>query len=108
MAVEKLIRDGKVAVLYSPGYGAGWSTQNENDQAKLLLFDKEIAEAVLEGNKEKAAEIAERKCDGKYVCTLGCRDLEVEWLDEGTVFDIDEYDGAESVRIISSESFFVA
>jgi len=26
MAVEKLIRDGKVAVLYSPGYGAGWST----------------------------------------------------------------------------------
>ena len=23
--MEKVIRDGKVAVLYSPGYGAGWS-----------------------------------------------------------------------------------
>ena len=24
--MEKVIRDGKVAVLYSPGYGAGWTT----------------------------------------------------------------------------------
>ena len=24
--MQKVIRDGKVAVLYSPGYGAGWYT----------------------------------------------------------------------------------
>ena len=29
--MEKVIRDGKVAVLYSPGYGAGWSTWCYND-----------------------------------------------------------------------------
>ena len=26
--IEKVVRDGKVAVLVSPGYGAGWSTWN--------------------------------------------------------------------------------
>ena len=27
--MTKCIRDGKVAILYSPGYGAGWSTWND-------------------------------------------------------------------------------
>ena len=28
--MNKVIRDGKVAVLYSPGYGAGWYSWNWN------------------------------------------------------------------------------
>jgi hypothetical protein len=28
--MEKVIRDGKVAVLYSPGYGAGWYSWNRD------------------------------------------------------------------------------
>ena len=27
----------------------------------------------------------------------GADDLQIEWLDEGTVFEIDEYDGSESI-----------
>jgi hypothetical protein len=108
MAVEKLVRNGKVAILYSPEYGAGWSTWNESHHTEILLFDKEIVEAVLEGNKEKAAQIAKRKCDGKYFCILGLANLEVAWLDEGTVFKIDEHDGCESVRLVSYKDFFVA
>ena len=27
---EKYIKDGKVAVAYSPGFGAGWSTWNDD------------------------------------------------------------------------------
>lgn len=36
---------GEVAVLYSPGYGAGWSTWNPHD----CLFTPEIVQLVLEG-----------------------------------------------------------
>lgn len=48
--MEKVIRDGKVAVLYSPGYGAGWSTWCYNDDlVKTLLFHPLIVEKVESG-----------------------------------------------------------
>lgn len=28
--MDKVIRDGMVAVIYSPGYGAGWSSWNRD------------------------------------------------------------------------------
>ena len=34
--MEKVIRDGKVAVLYSPGYGAGWFSWHGIEE---LLYD---------------------------------------------------------------------
>ena len=34
--VEKLERDGKVAILYSPGYGAGWSTWNDDNDGEYF------------------------------------------------------------------------
>ena len=43
---KKYIRDGQVAVIYSPGYGAGWSTWNEHEE--LLSTDARIVERVLE------------------------------------------------------------
>ena len=43
--VTKVIRDGKVAVLYSPGFGAGWSTWNSHNPD--LLFDSIIVDFVL-------------------------------------------------------------
>ena len=35
--MNKLIRDGMVAVLYSPDYGSGWYTWNQDDPE--ILFD---------------------------------------------------------------------
>lgn len=49
--MEKLEKDGKVAILYSPGFGAGWSTWN-SEWADQLVFDKEIAEAILNDNRK--------------------------------------------------------
>lgn len=43
--MKKLIRDGKVAVLVSPGFGAGWSTWNGDDED--AIFNKRLALAVL-------------------------------------------------------------
>jgi hypothetical protein len=34
--------------------------------------------------------------------------LAVEWLEEGTVFRIEEYDGFESILIISDKTTFIA
>jgi hypothetical protein len=93
--VKKLIDNGKVAVLYSPGFGAGWSTWNPG--MPDLLFDPTIVEFV---ENEKWAELntyVTLKYPGIY--DGGMRDLAVAWLPVGTEFDIKEYDGAETLEI---------
>lgn len=105
MQYEKHVNEqGQVAVLYSPGYGAGWYTWNTKHRG--LVFDKEIVIAIECGNRELAAEIAERKYPGCF--TGGVRELCVEWLSPGTIFEIEEYDGSESIHIIGSREYFQA
>ena len=58
--VEKLERDGKVAILYSPGYGAGWSTWND-DIAEELVFDKDLILAFENGGPDEVEKIAIEK-----------------------------------------------
>jgi hypothetical protein len=101
---EKLRRDGKVAVLYSPGFGAGWSTWNTDEPG--LLFDSEIAEAVLNGNRAEALAIAGRKYPHAYLG--GIETLRVAWLNEGDQFEVEEYDGNEGIHVIGQGSYFTA
>lgn len=91
--VDKLIRDGKVAILVSRGYGAGWSTWADN--AEALLFDPEIVRAVLGESDESVRDIVDRKYPDEYAG--GINTLEVHWLPVGTTFDVQEYDGYESL-----------
>lgn len=100
----KYIKDGKVAVLYSPGYGAGWYTWNT--EHKGIAFDREIVEAVLSGNTNEAARIAESKYRGAY--TGGSSKLKVYWIDEGSAFRIDEYDGHERIEPMGEIDFLIA
>ena len=45
--MNKVIENGFVAVLYSPGYGAGWSTWNYEDGLnETLLFHPALVEMV--------------------------------------------------------------
>lgn len=101
--MEKVIRDGMVAVLYSPGYGAGWHTWGAPVEA---VFDPELVEAVLAGDKDKAVEIANRKWPDEY--DGGVRDLVVEWIPQGMPFRINEYDGSESIECLDDIDFIVA
>jgi hypothetical protein len=95
--MEKVIKDGKVAVLYSPGFGAGWYTWNNNHPE--LLFHPKIVEMV---EQEKTKEIDEdwikNNLGLENVYCGGASSLKIKWLFKGTHFDIDEYDGAESIK----------
>ena len=99
MEFEKRYNDqGQVAVLISAGYGAGWSTCSDiSSQTEAMLFDSRIVDAVLTGMPED--DIVELcKSLGYDVYFGGVSGLYVEWLDEGTRFTVEEYDGAESIR----------
>lgn len=94
--MEKVIKDGQVAVLISGDFGAGWSTWADEEHRQTMLFDADMVNAVLEGDRQKAADIAKTKCGDTY--TGGSRDLEVVWIPQGTAFVVEEYDGSESIR----------
>ena len=93
--MNKLVRDGRVAVLVSPGHGAGWSTWNiENEE---ILFDPAIVEFVEHNKWEELEVYVKLKYPNIYVG--GMQDLQIEWLPEGTEFIIEEYDGSEKLQV---------
>ena len=105
--MEKIERDGKTAVLFSPGYGAGWSTWASDSAVKeAMCMDARIVGAFLEGGKEAAAAAVETLFPGNY--TGGARDLEVIWIEKGKLFEIEEYDGFESLHVIGARPYLMA
>ena len=109
--MEKVIRDGKVAVLYSPGYGAGWSTWCYNDDlVETLLFHPLIVEKVESGHENEISTewlVQQFGKEFEDVYCVGIGQLKIEWLPEGTVFRIDEYDGFETV-ITKERLYYIA
>lgn len=84
--------EGKVGIIYSPGFGAGWSTWGVPEMA----LDQELANAIDSGCTDKLiGEIAETNWPDEY--HGGLEDCVVEWVEPGTSFRIDEYDGNESL-----------
>lgn len=109
MNVEKKIVNGKVAVLYSPDYGAGWSTWAGDIVRDFLLFDKTIVEMAERGAKEKeVSEYLKSIPETKNVYTGGWRDIAITWVPVGTAFRINEYDGKESFEYIGDVDWSVA
>lgn len=103
-AMKKVERDGKIAVLYSPGFGAGWSTWSKKEHRETLCMDADIVQPFLDGDKTRALAVALEKFPNTY--TGGFDDLEVEWIDKGKQFEIEEYDGSESVHVIGGRKYF--
>lgn len=115
--------DGCVAVLYSPGFGAGFYTWNTT-VSKDIVFDPRIVTLVMEKNKlmpknklipikDQDLSTQERNKRINKICNQigeicftydenfypgGIYKLDIEWVPEGTAFDISEYDGSESVE----------
>ena len=102
--MNKLIKDGKVAVLYSPGFGAGWFTWNPT--MPELIFEPAIAQFVLDEKFDELQTYVALKYPEIY--DGGMMDLEVAWVPEGIEFKINEYDGAESVEAKEDIDWFTA
>lgn len=103
--VVKVIEDGRVAVLVSPGYGAGWFTWNQDHPE--CLFDPDVV-AWVQGGKQGPCPDLEAKYGWDDFYDGGDRDLIVEWVPMGTKFRINEYDGSESLVLESEEEWMVA
>ena len=102
--MNKLNQDGKVAVLYSPGFGAGWYTWNYEHPE--ILFDPAIVKLVEKEKWDELATYVELKYPEIY--TGGMRDLTIEWIPEGALFKVNEYDGNESIELKEGDHWMVA
>lgn len=110
--MEKVIKNGEVAIVYSPRYGEGWSTWASDEQRETLIFHPAIVNMVLKNKQSEIDKSWMKKNLGEEfedVYFGGVADLCVEWVPLGTVFRIAEYAGWESVEIYSSiDNYFVA
>jgi len=101
--MNKVIRDGRVAVIYSPHYGAGWYSWHLISE---LLFDPAVV-AMIETDRYEDIEAycAEHWPDN----VVGDpEDLTIAWVEEGREFQIEEYDGSERLRFKDREQWIVA
>lgn len=88
--------NGDIAILVSPGYGAGWSTWNVGDQT-FLTMDKTLVEMHLNNATEDEVHNYIKEATGNDLYMGGWSDIEIQWLPEGSKFLIAEYDGYESL-----------
>lgn len=111
---KKYDSSGRVAVLVSPGYGAGWSTWAPEDKVDQMLFDSRLVDLALDG-----AKVGDDSSSCKVECLLseifdavpytgGWDSVKVHWLTPGTRFRIDEYDGSEALIELDYNDFTVA
>ncbi len=104
---EKETPEGvEVAVLVSPGYGAGWSTWADDDYSEAVTFDRNIVKFVLDKNFESLTEYMKSKYEHMYLG--GMEDLRVHWVAKGEAFEITEHDGYESLTVIGEQQYWVA
>jgi hypothetical protein len=95
--MEKVIRDGKVAVLISCSFGTGWFTWN-TEVGEVLLFHPTLVRIVEAGYAHTITpEFMKRELGLADVNCHGAKDLGIVWLPVGTPFVIDDYDGSEYI-----------
>ena len=101
--MNKLIKDGKVAVVIHTGGGFGWSTMYK-DHAEYLVFDAAIARAVLDGDHAEVWRLVQEAQPNIYGIS-SYEGLEVVWVNEGAKFKVLEYDGYESILTVDDFEF---
>lgn len=117
--IDKVIRDGKVAVIYSPGFGGAWYS-SDLCWINELLFDPKLVDIILHPNFKSSS--YDEKLDArindyiedvnsrKYITPDGISEyiiydkdtiygLDIYWVPVEKRFFITQYDGAETVHI---------
>ena len=101
--MNKVIKEGKVAVLISRGFGSGFHSYGAPDEA---IFDPKLVELVESENYDGANEYVMNTYPDVY--TGGVDDLVVVWVDEGEDFIINEYDGSETIQLKNETQWITA
>lgn len=115
-----------IAVLVSYGYGAGWSTWSPY---KEIAYDRRVVEAFLKWKAEAPDDLEDHMEDEDEVSWYdilivyikkalenmginpdnlymgGVEGLDLEWVPLGKLFQIHEYDGAESLVIFDESDW---
>lgn len=114
--IEKAVRGNDVGVLISPGchpagWGAGWSTENEEFpeclfDADLVLYIMSLGRGQVPKESDLPAPLKERY--GEDFFTAGFKDLEVAWIPRGSEFVVRQYDGAEYIELKEEVNWITA
>ena len=103
---SRVIRFGKIAVIYSPGHGAGWYSWHKIAE---LLFDPDLVDLIERGaDGEEVSEYCRQHYEDRNSTWMACDDLVIAWIPEGSIFRINEYDGAESIVLQDDDDWIVA
>jgi hypothetical protein len=103
--MDRVVENGKVAVLISPGFGAGWYTWNDTED---LLFDPVIVEMVRNDRRDEIESYVTSAYIDQGIYCGGAEQLQIKWVPIGAEFRVDEYDGAESIVLADHEYWIVA
>lgn len=97
--------NNELGVLYSPGYGVGWSSMGD----KELAYDKRIVEYWLTEHPDiQKMEMYLERIGYHGVWMGGYNNLKIAWIPKGTMFYIHEYDGSESIETPKSCGMMMA
>ena len=87
--MNKYIKDGKIGILVSPGFGSGWSTWND-----IQADDARFVKLIDEGKLEEAMALANEL----HLFNRGLPNCKVVWLESGIKYKITENDGSETIE----------
>ncbi len=96
--MEKVVRNGKVAILISDGFGIGWYSYHREHQQ--LLFHPKLVEMVEQGKSSQINENwVKENLNLENIYCGGASTLQIHWLPIGTAFIVKERDGEEYLEI---------
>ena len=110
---SKLVnKKNEVAILYSPGFGAGWSSWTVQ-YALQLATDSRIIKYRFNldqfyHNIDIETFIKQINCFELMPYVGDFKKTRIKFIPEGTMFRINEYDGAETIEIYSPDNYMKA
>ena len=105
--LEKVVKNGNVAILITNEYGAGWSSWNdiegiETDPGLVALVERTAEPEEIETYCKDKWGTFNTRCAGASNYYDGACNLSIVWVPEGTEYVITEYDGWEEIQFKDS------
>lgn len=109
---------GNLAILISPGFGTGWSTDNEilefaiDAELVKMVYDAVHPSSVPKEKIEKRCKEIVDEIDKPdpyfYLNLFGWNNVIIKWIPKGKVFQIRNYDGNEYIQYFNKEEWIEA